>query len=248
MAGPDAESKTWRPLRAVARYLGATESLVLIFAFCVVAGVLAFIQVADEMVEGETQHSDEQVLLWFRQAGDTARVIGPAWAGEAACDLSSLGSAPVLALVVVLVAGFFFLARKAPIAWLVILAPLSGVILSTLLKGFFHRGRPSVVPHLDVVSSASFPSGHSMMSAIVYLTLGGLLARVVRRRRLKVYALTAAMLLAFLVGLSRVVLGVHYPSDVLAGWAAGLTWAFLWQLAAHGLARAKHRSSTVSTV
>jgi undecaprenyl-diphosphatase len=98
------------------------------------------------------------------------------------------------------------------------------------LKGVFDRGRPDLVPHLDMVIFASFPSGHSMLSAIVYLSLGGVLAQMVRPRRLKAFALAAAMLMAFLVGMSRIVLGVHYPTDVLAGWAAGLAWAFLWFL------------------
>src|SRR5205085_9940078 len=96
----------------------------------------------------------------------------------------------------------------------------------------FDRPRPSVVPHLSHVMTSSFPSGHSLLSAVVYLTLGSLLARLVGPPRLKLYFLGVAVLLSFLVGLSRVYLGVHYPTDVLAGWAAGLTWAVLcWLLA-----------------
>jgi undecaprenyl-diphosphatase len=105
-------------------------------------------------------------------------------------------------------------------------------LLSTLLKDVFDRPRPSVVPHLSYVATSSFPSGHSLMAAVVYLTLGSLLARLVQSARLKLYFLSVAVVLACLVGMSRVYLGVHYPTDVLAGWAAGLAWAVLcWLLA-----------------
>ena len=83
----------------------------------------------------------------------------------------------------------------------------------------------------------SFPSVHSLMSAVVYLTLGALLARMVARRRLKFYVLTLAVTLTGLVGISRVYLGVHYPSDVLAGWCVGLSWASLCWLVGRKLQR-----------
>ena len=229
-------AKQYKP-RRIARavkismaYLRRTEALVLLSALGVVGGVLSFAAIADEMREGETKVLDQRVLLWFRQADDPGRVIGPPWVGEAARDLSAIGSMAVLILVVFLFAGFLILLRRRRAAEFAILAPSTGAFLCYLLKGVFDRGRPDLVPHLDVVSFASFPSGHSMLSAIVYLTLGGLLAQMVRSRRLKAYALASAMLLAFLVGMSRIVLGVHYPTDVLAGWAAGLAWAFLWLL------------------
>ncbi|MBM3856033.1 MAG: phosphatase PAP2 family protein, partial [Verrucomicrobia bacterium] len=112
---------------------------------------------------------------------------------------------------------------------------LSGLVLSTMLKYFFGRPRPDVVPHLSPAALASFPSGHSMLSAIVYLALGTLLARLVSEMRLKLYILGMALTLTFLVGASRIYAGVHYPSDVLAGWTAGLVWAVLCWLAARYL-------------
>jgi undecaprenyl-diphosphatase len=109
--------------------------------------------------------------------------------------------------------------------------------VSTVLKAAFERPRPDLVPHGSYVSTASFPSGHSMMAAVVYLTLGALLARVEPDRRVKVFILTAAVLLALLVGVSRVYLGVHWPTDVLAGWTVGAGWALLFWLVARALQR-----------
>jgi undecaprenyl-diphosphatase len=219
-----------RVIKMSMTYFRRTETLVLLSALGVVGGVLSFAAIADEMREGETQALDQRTLLWFRQADDLGRVIGPPWVGEAARDLSALGSIAVLILLVLLLAGFLLLSRRRRAAGFVILAPATGALLCYLLKDVFDRGRPDLGPRLDMVIFASFPSGHSMLSAIVYLTLGGLLAQMVRPRRLKAYALASAMLLAFLVGMSRIVLGVHYPTDVLAGWAAGLAWTFLWLL------------------
>jgi undecaprenyl-diphosphatase len=219
-----------RAIKVFLTYLRRTEAVVLLSALGVVGGVLSFATIANEMREGETQVLDQRVLLWFRQADAPERVIGPQWVGEAARDLSAMGSVAVLILVVLLFAGFLLLSRRRRAAGCVILAPFTGAFLCYVLKGVFDRGRPDLVPHLDMVIFASFPSGHSMLSAIVYLSLGGVLAQMVRPRRLKAYALASAMLLAFLVGMSRIVLGVHYPTDVLAGWAAGLAWAFLWLL------------------
>src|SRR5207245_2521008 len=121
-------------------------------------------------------------------------------------------------------------ALRLAVRWLtgqeaVVLATAGGGALSAGLKWWFGRKRPEIVPHLVNVGSASFPSGHSMLALVTYLTLGALLARFVARRRSRTYCVAVSLLLALLVGLSRVYLGVHYPTDVLAGWSAGLAWA-----------------------
>jgi len=152
-------------------------------------------------------------------------------------DLTALGSNVVLLIVTGAVAGFLAARRQSHALALVVVSTAGGFFLAQALKLVFARPRPDLVPHLAVVYSSSFPSGHSMFSAVVYLTLGALLSQLVEERTLKAYFLGVACFLTFLVGLSRVYLGVHYPTDVLAGWAAGLAWALMCWMAASYLQR-----------
>jgi undecaprenyl-diphosphatase len=147
-------------------------------------------------------------------------------------DFTALGGVAVLLMITLAVVGYLILADKQRIAVFVFAAVCGGLVLSSLFKTAFDRPRPDLVPHLSYVYSASFPSGHSMMSAITYLTLGALLARIHKGRALKIYFLGLAMLLTFAIGLSRIYLGVHWPTDVIAGWAAGASWAILCWLVA----------------
>ncbi|WNZ62901.1 phosphatase PAP2 family protein [Myxococcus sp. MxC21-1] len=214
---------------AVTRPLGL---LVLVLVCC-----LSFIALSDEVAEGETQQLDERMLLALRNPEDPARPRGPWWLRRTAEDVTALGGVPVLTLATLAVCGFLLLVRRYRTLLLVLGATLGGAGLNVLLKQFFARPRPSVVPHLTEVVSQSFPSGHAMLSATVYLTLGALLAQLAERKRLKLYVLTVALLLSFLVGLTRVYLGVHYPTDVLGGWVAGLAWALLMAFCARTLRR-----------
>ncbi len=220
-------------VRAAARWLARHDLLVLLAELVVVAGLLAFLKLADAVGEGETQHFDETVLKALRDPSDPRKPVGPWWVEGVGRDLTALGGYTVLTLVTLATTGFLVMARKGHAAALLVLATLGGVGVSVLLKDYFARPRPTVVPALmEQVHSFSFPSGHSMMSAVVYLTLGALLDRFLEGRRLKLYCLFVSMLLTVLVGCSRVLLGAHYPTDVLAGWAAGLTWAVLcWVVA-----------------
>jgi undecaprenyl-diphosphatase len=199
----------------------------LLTALVIVGASWLFIELADEVREGSTQQFDEWLIRSLRSPSDTADPVGPKWLEEMGRDLTALGGVAVLTLLTAVVIGYLVICRTYHAVWLVLAATVGGFVLSTLLKGWFDRPRPTLVPHLSYVTSASFPSGHSMLSAVLYLTLGTLLARLVEDRRLKVYVLLVAMLLSFLVGMSRVYLGVHYPTDVLAGWSAGLAWALL---------------------
>ncbi|ODS89987.1 MAG: PA-phosphatase [Devosia sp. SCN 66-27] len=183
-----------------------------------------FVEVAEKVVEGETRAIDTAILLLLRAPADPAPP-GSKWLEEVARDITGLGSPVVLGLIIMATAVFFRLADRGRVALFVIAATVSGAVTSTLLKEFFSRPRPDLVPHGAYVYTASFPSGHAMMAAVVYLTLGALIARVASERKLKLYIMAVATLLAGLVGVSRVYLGVHWPTDVLAGWAAGAAWA-----------------------
>lgn len=216
-------------------WLASHEPIVLLALAIVVASVWLFADLADEVLEGDTGRFDERVLLMLRHADDPATPIGPAWLAEAGRDITAIGGTAVLMLMIAAVTGYLWLAGKHGAMWLVLASTIGGWLLSSLLKYFFGRPRPDVVPHLADVHTASFPSGHSMMSAVVYLTLGALLTRLVARPVVKLYILAVACLLTGLVGASRVYLGVHYPTDVLAGWLAGLVWATLCWLVARWL-------------
>lgn len=214
------------------RQFGWREFVLLITALALSSGLWIFIALTDEVKEKEPHRFDNQILLSLRQPGDLSQPIGPAWVRPVALDITALGSAAVLALIVVLVCGYLALERKFAAAALILFATVTGAALSNTLKYAINRDRPSVVPHLAEFSRMSFPSGHSMLSAVVYLTLAVLLAQTIENRSSKIYLISAALFLAFLVGLTRLILGVHYPTDVLAGWTAGTVWALLCWLAA----------------
>ena len=187
----------------------------------------AFVNLAGEVIEGDTTRLDRTLLMALRSPGDPTDPIGPRWFEEAARDVTGLGGHAVLTMVTLAAIAYLLLARKRHAAVLVVAAIGGGMLMSTLLKLGFDRPRPDLVPHGVRVYTASFPSGHAMLSAVTYLTLGALLARVQPRRRIKAFLLGVAILLTVLIGMSRVYLGVHWPSDVLAGWCGGAAWAAL---------------------
>jgi undecaprenyl-diphosphatase len=187
----------------------------------------AFVKLAGEVIEGDTTRLDRTLMLVLRNPADPSDPIGPRWFEEAARDVTGLGGHTVLSLVTLAAVAYLLLARKRHAAVLVVAAVGGGMLISTLLKLGFDRPRPDLVPHGMRVYTASFPSGHAMLSAVTYLTLGALLARVQPRRRIKAFLLGLAILLTVLIGMSRVYLGVHWPSDVLAGWCGGAAWASL---------------------
>lgn len=214
------------------------EPRVLAVVIAVTSTLWIFIEVAQDVASGHTGAVDMAILNALRAPGDPARPLGPAWFAAGIRDITALGSPAVLGLVVVITALFLLLAHRHWTALFVLLATSSGMWLSTVLKEAFDRPRPNLLPRAESVYSASFPSGHAMLSAIVYLTLGALLARLVPRRVMKLYVLGVALLLTGAIGFSRIYLGVHWPTDVLAGWAAGATWALVWWGAAELL---RHR-------
>jgi undecaprenyl-diphosphatase len=224
-------------MRRVLTWLRRADAVVLLAALVVVGGLWAFVLIAALVSEGDTQALDDRILVAMRRPEDISQPVGPEWVQEAGRDMTALGGVAFLTLMTAAVTGYLLISRKLGAAAFVAAAVLGGLALNTVLKQSFNRPRPSVVPHLSHVQTTSFPSGHSMLAAIVYLTLGALLARFVARRALKLYFVGVALVMTFLVGASRVYLGVHYPTDVLAGWSAGLVWALPCWLAARYLQR-----------
>ncbi len=208
------------------REIGALAAL-----FGVTLALLAFAEIAEEVGEGETRGFDQTLMLALRTA-DPADPIGPKWLEEIVVEITALGGFGVLALVTLLALGYLLMQQKWRNALLLLAATIGGTAISEGLKVGFARPRPDLVAHVVDVTSASFPSGHAMLSAVTYLTLGALIARAQERRRLRAYTMGAAILLTLIIGASRIYLGVHWPTDVLAGWCLGAAWALLcWSLA-----------------
>jgi undecaprenyl-diphosphatase len=216
-------------LRSLARQL---EFEVVASVFIIAAAIFLFLKLVSEVREGETRGVDEAILLALRDPVNPTHPIGPSWIEVMFRDLTSLGSPSVLTLVTVVAVGYLWLEHKRGTALFVIIAVAGGAALETLLKLDFARPRPELVSQLVDVHSFSFPSGHATMATITYLTLGVLLAGVQERRRIKFYLLAVSIVLAIIVGISRVYLGVHWPTDVLAGWCLGAAWALACWLTA----------------
>jgi undecaprenyl-diphosphatase len=201
----------------------------------VVAALLGgFGLIADAVTDGDTLGLDNAVLMALRTPGDPADPIGPAWLEEAVRDITALGSFSVLGIIVVLVFAYLLLVGKHRTGWFMVFAVVGGTIISTVLKMLFDRPRPDFTGVAEVFT-ASFPSGHATVSAVVFLTIGAMLAEASPERQLKRFFVGVAIALTLLVGVSRIYLGVHYPTDVLAGWSLGAAWALLCTTAAHFL-------------
>ena len=213
------------------------------------AATLAFIDIADDSAEQKGRAFDQAVLEWLHPYADHAEPIGPTWFDHAVRDLTSLGSVAVLAAIALIVFGYLLLQKRRLEALSLIVSLGGGLILSETLKQVFERTRPPMQWHTAETLNASFPSGHALLSTVVYLTLGAMLARAVKGRAMKAYAMGVAVALALLVGASRIYLGVHWASDVLGGWSLGAAWATACWLAERAIARGLSRAgpSTVSS-
>lgn len=201
--------------------------LSIVLAALVGAGLYAFLAIADEVSENEIEQIDNYLFMLFRSPQDPSTPLGPEWLREAMIEITSLGGYPLLVIIVALVIGFLMISRLFGPALFVFLSIVSGTAVGQLLKVLYDRPRPDLVEHLVTTHTASFPSGHATMSAVVYLTLAALIVQFVERTNVRVYVMTMAVLLTLAIGISRIYLGVHWPSDVAAGWALGVAWASL---------------------
>ena len=190
---------------------------------------------------------DERLLLALRDAGDPANPWGPYWVEGAVRDVTALGSRTVLGALLVAVAGYLVAVGRWRRACVLLICTISGCLLAEAAKLGFERPRPELVPHGVTVASLSFPSAHAMQSSVVYLSIAAMIAAHEPRVAARGFAIAAATTLAVAVGVSRVYFGVHWPSDVAAGWALGTAWASAcWLIEA--LAGPRTKASTVSSV
>lgn len=186
-------------------------------------GACVFAVIAEE---SRLRHWDDSVLRAFRSADDPALPRGPRWVASMMRDATALGGGVILTVTALATIGTLLLRRARRTALAITLACLGGVTLNVGLKALVERPRPAVVPAFIEATTTSFPSGHSLLSATIYLSIAGLLT-LHASRRTAAFAIGLALLLTALVGVSRIFLGVHYPSDVLGGWIIGTAWSFL---------------------
>ena len=197
-----------------------------------IIGLLGFAAIAYLVSTDATTAFDLSVMSHFIERGETVSPLGPPWVEEIFLELTALGGGTVLTLVALLVLTGLFITRQRG-AGLTLMATLfSGTIIPYGLKFLFDRPRPDLVAHLDRTFTASFPSAHATVSMIYWISIATIIARFIDHAILRRFIYYSAFSLVILIGLSRIYLGVHWPSDVVAGWLLGLAWAaFCWLLA-----------------
>ncbi len=169
---------------------------------------------------------DHRVIVLLRGNGDGSRMIGPPALEEMMRDFTALGGYGVLVLTIISFSILLGLIHGRRDVRFFLATSIGGFVCSMLMKKLVGRERPGIVPHLSYVETSSFPSSHAMMSAVIFLTIGLLLARHTPDSRVRLLLVLLPLFLAFLVGISRVCMGVHFPTDVLAGWTGGILWTW----------------------
>jgi undecaprenyl-diphosphatase len=195
--------------------------------------VVVFLKIAHEASDG-VENLDRAILLALRTAPDDP--IGGDAVQAAMLHITGLGSSVVTGLITLIAVLFLAIAGRWRYAGLVLAAAIGTLLAMLALKGLYDRPRPPFVTHLDPQSDESFPSGHSMIASALYLTLATLIARALPTRRLRVFTIATGAALALMIGISRLYMGVHYPTDVLAGWTVGCAWALMCGIMARKLA------------
>ena len=203
--------------------------------------LLAFREIGEAVGAGGARAFDHAVYQALRPTASAEHDLSVAWANIAANDFSAMGSVSVLAFIVVMVGGLFICLRRRAEALLLLVASGGGLALTNVLKDLFHQDRPPLSPEQAAGLNASFPSGHAMLSATVYLTLGVLIGQLAQRRLIRVYISGVAILLTVMIGLSRLYLGLHWTTDVLGGWCVGAAWALGWRALVLGWRRLPSR-------
>jgi len=208
-----------RGIARVAKNFYATFGIILCAGAAVaITGTYLFAEFAGHVSSGKTQAFDDAVLRWVAQHRTPA--LEPVM-----LEITFLGTGTVVIALVAVSGMFLWLSNHKYSAILLLVSTVGGILLNNLLKIGFGRPRPQVFDWGMHAVSWSFPSGHAMSAAVVYGTVAYLAARLQRRHLHRVITLTAAFILILLIAGSRLYLGVHYPSDVLAGIIIGLAWA-----------------------
>lgn len=236
----------FKSIKSSAAEYSSTEFKLLINLFILVTTVLIFVLVSREVVQGGTQKFDEFIFNFFRTNDLERSPRGAKWITAGMMDITALGGITIIFLITGAVFFYLLIQKKYEMMWLILFATIGGAFLSLGLKELFARERPPALFHLVHVKSLSFPSGHAVISSVVYLTQAALLAKSHSGNSVKVYILSVALVLVFLIGISRIYLGVHYPTDVLAGWSVGLAWASFCWLAAKYFQKRNERVKSVA--
>lgn len=220
----DAAAKKPLPVRAMS-WIGQHELAVILAFALIVGGLLFTVELADGVAEGDTEAVDMALLMMLREGSDADNPLGPPWLEEMMRDFTALGGTGILLLVVTAVTVYYLLLGRYKEMLVMITAVLGAYLLSYYLKELFGRPRPQFVSEGVYEYTASFPSGHALLAATVYLTIASIVSQIMRPNRLKAFVLLLGFSVMILVGFTRVYLGVHWPTDVLAGWVIGAVWA-----------------------
>lgn len=219
--------KTINKIREQIRKYYPSEVSFLFILLGMLLSLFLFIQIADAVHDKETYSIDNEILLMFRSSEDISKPLGPERFQYIVRDITSLGSSTLLTIISLIVVIYLGLKKETRSIIYVLSAAIGGGILVQILKILFARPRPEIAGQLVSEITMSFPSGHSAMSAVVYLSIAVLISRIESLYKTRVFIITTALAISFIVGISRIYLGVHYPTDVIAGWMIGLFWALL---------------------
>lgn len=238
----------WRgPLNSILRFIAAHvrgfwSALAAFVTVGVIAGALAaaiFVGIATVVHHGFTQGFDEAVLRWLE-----ARRSAPL--DDVMAELTTLGDGIVIVMLVAVTSVFLWLTKHHWSVYILVIGVIGGKILNTALKVGFDRARPSVVDAITDTSSPSFPSGHAMGAMVAYGSIAYLVSRLEPTPRLRAATWLIAGAMILLIGLSRLYLGVHYPTDVVAGYLAGLAWVAVVAASVKGVQYFAHRRPQTS--